>query len=129
MMEEFNIYDILFVNKKEITSGSHVQGKKRPAIVIQNDDGNKYAPTLVVMDLTSKIKKTNQPTHWIVKANKNNGLKCDSMILGESIYTIDKRDVITKWGSLDNEQDQIMATKCFLSTHFGNKKIKVEVLE
>ena len=58
MMEEFNIYDILFVNKKEITSGSHVQGKKRPAIVIQNDDGNKYAPTLVVMDLTSKIKKT-----------------------------------------------------------------------
>lgn len=128
-MMEFNIFDILYVKTNVNTSvGSHVQQIERPVVVIQNDSGNKFAPTLIVMCLTSKIKKVEQPTHEVIKASKSNGLKCDSMVLGEQIFTIDKRDVVEKWGNIDNEEDRLLVEKCFLANLYGKKKIRVEEL-
>ena len=72
-MMEFNIFDILYVKTNVNTSAkSHVQQIERPVVVIQNDSGNKFAPTLIVMCLTSKIKKVDQPTHGVIKASKSN---------------------------------------------------------
>lgn len=128
-MMEFNTFDILYVKTKINTSvGSHVQCIERPVVVIQNESGNKFAPTLVVMCLTSRIKKVEQPTHGVIKASKSNGLKCDSMILGEQIFTIDKRDVVEKWGNVDNKEERELVEKCFLANLFGKKKIRVEEL-
>lgn len=126
-MMEFNTFDVLYVKTKINTSvGSHIQNIERPVVVIQNESGNKFAPTLIVMCLTSRIKKVEQPTHEVIKASKSNGLKCDSMVLGEQIFTIDKRDVVEKWGNIDNEEERDLVAKCFLANLYGKKKVRVE---
>lgn len=64
------------------------QGGFRPCLIIQNDVGNRYSPTVIVAALTSKIKKERMPTH--VAVSKREGLYDDSVILAEQIRTIDK---------------------------------------
>ncbi|MGM0471140.1 MAG: type II toxin-antitoxin system PemK/MazF family toxin [Bacillota bacterium] len=66
------------------------QGGIRPVLVIQNDIGNKYSPTVIVAAITSKIKKGKLPTHVEIDADEYN-LDKDSVILLEQIRTIDKK--------------------------------------
>ncbi|HLV10034.1 MAG TPA: type II toxin-antitoxin system PemK/MazF family toxin [Halanaerobiales bacterium] len=66
------------------------QGGIRPVLVIQNDIGNKYSPTVIVAAITSKIDKAKLPTHIEISA-KNTNLEKDSVILLEQIRTIDKK--------------------------------------
>ena len=66
-----------------------VQRKYRPALVFQNNVGNKYSPNVVVLPFTSVRKKTNQPTHVLVDA-KGSGMKADSMVLCENPQSITK---------------------------------------
>lgn len=66
------------------------QGSIRPVLVIQNDVGNKYSPTTIIVPLTTEIKKVNMPTHTVV-SKAGTGLKYDSMALCEQVRTIDKR--------------------------------------
>ena len=61
----------------------------RPALIFQNNVGNIYSPNVILLPLTSKIKKSNQPTHVIVPA-KGTGLTKDSMVLGENPVSISK---------------------------------------
>ena len=68
------------------------QGGKRPVIVIQNNTGNKFAPTVIVAAGTSKIsKKPNQPTHVLI--DRNPAFSRPSMVLLEQIFTIDKERI------------------------------------
>ncbi|MCD8180898.1 MAG: type II toxin-antitoxin system PemK/MazF family toxin [Firmicutes bacterium] len=68
-----------------------VQGGKRPVIVLQNNCGNFYAPTLIVAPLTSNIyKKRNFPTHYYLD---NDAVPYPSLVMLEQITTIDKRQV------------------------------------
>lgn len=68
------------------------QGGKRPVIVIQNNTGNKFAPTVIVAAVTSKIsKKPNQPTHVLIE--KNPAFSRPSVVLLEQIFTIDKERI------------------------------------
>ena len=68
------------------------QGGKRPVIVIQNNTGNKFAPTVIVAAVTSKIsKKPNQPTHVLI--DKNPAFSRPSVVLLEQIFTIDKESI------------------------------------
>lgn len=68
------------------------QGGKRPVIVIQNNTGNKFAPTVIVAAVTSKVsKKPNQPTHVLVE--KNPAFSRPSVVLLEQIFTIDKERI------------------------------------
>lgn len=68
------------------------QGGKRPVIVIQNNTGNKFAPTVIVAAVTSKVsKKPNQPTHVLIK--KNPAFSRPSVVLLEQIFTIDKERI------------------------------------
>ena len=68
------------------------QGGKRPVIVIQNNTGNKFAPTVIVAAVTSKVtKKPNQPTHVLI--GRNPAFSKPSMVLLEQIFTIDKERI------------------------------------
>ncbi len=78
------------------------QGGVRPVIIIQNDIGNKYSPTVICAALTSQINKAKLPTHLEVSAERY-GLAKDSVILLEQIRTIDKRRLREKISHADNE--------------------------
>lgn len=68
------------------------QGGKRPVIVIQNNTGNKFAPTVIVAAVTSKVsKKPNQPTHVLIEQNP--AFSRPSVMLLEQIFTIDKERI------------------------------------
>lgn len=76
------------------------QGGLRPVLIVQNDVGNKYSPTVIAAAITSQISKTRLPTHIDVTADRF-GLSKDSVILLEQIRTIDKQRLKEKMGHLD----------------------------
>lgn len=78
------------------------QGGMRPVLIVQNDIGNKYSPTVIAAAITSKLGKTKLPTHIDVFADKV-GLQRDSVVLLEQIRTIDKTRLKEKMGHLDDE--------------------------
>lgn len=76
------------------------QGGMRPVLIVQNDVGNRYSPTVIAAAITSKTSKSKLPTHIEVYADKY-GLAKDSVILLEQIRTIDKTRLKEKMGHLD----------------------------
>ena len=78
------------------------QGGVRPVLVVQNDIGNKYSPTVIVAAITSQIHKGKLPTHVEISAS-DYGLPKDSVILLEQIRTIDKKRLKEKIGYLSPE--------------------------
>ena len=76
------------------------QGGIRPVLIVQNDVGNKYSPTIIAAAITSKINKAKMPTHIELSANEY-GLNKDSVVLLEQIRTIDKQRLKEKIGKLD----------------------------
>ena len=77
------------------------QGGLRPVLIIQNDVGNRYSPTVIAAAITSRLSKTKLPTHIDVFADSY-GLAKDSVILLEQIRTIDKKRLKEKMGHLDD---------------------------
>ncbi len=92
------------------------QGGLRPVLIIQNDVGNKYSPTVIAAAITSKLGKSKMPTHIDVYADKF-GLAKDSVILLEQIRTIDKKRLKEKMGHLDTSVMQQVNDA--LSVSFG----------
>ena len=78
------------------------QGGVRPVLIIQNDLGNKYSPTVIAAAITSQTSKTKLPTHIEIKGEKQ-GLKNNSVILTEQIRTIDKSRLKEKIGHIDDK--------------------------
>ena len=78
------------------------QGGIRPVVIIQNDLGNKYSPTVIAAAITSQMGKTKLPTHIEIET-KDCGLKNDSVILAEQIRTIDKSRLKEKIGHIEDE--------------------------
>lgn len=78
------------------------QGGVRPVLIVQNDIGNKYSPTVIAAAITSQINKAKLPTHIEISALEY-GLLKDSVILLEQIRTIDKKRLREKIGHLDEE--------------------------
>jgi mRNA interferase MazF len=76
------------------------QGGLRPVLIIQNDIGNRYSPTVIAAAITSRMSKTKLPTHIDIYAERA-GLAKDSVILLEQIRTLDKRRLKEKMGHLD----------------------------
>ena len=80
-------------------SGGSVQTGIKPCLVVSNDFGNRFGPTLVVVPMTSKIaQKTSLPTHYILEKDKYKFLKYDSLVLCEQVITIPKSCVLRKIG-------------------------------
>ncbi len=76
------------------------QGGLRPVLIIQNDVGNRYSPTVIAAAITSRMGKTRLPTHIDIYAEKA-GLAKNSVVLLEQIRTLDKRRLKEKMGHLD----------------------------
>ncbi|MBS4786381.1 MAG: type II toxin-antitoxin system PemK/MazF family toxin [Clostridiales bacterium] len=92
------------------------QGGVRPVLIVQNDVGNKYSPTVIAAAITSRQEKSKLPTH-IELPSEGCGLTRDSVVLLEQIRTIDKRRLGERMGSLDT--DAMSRIDQALSVSFG----------
>lgn len=91
--------DIYFADLSPVIGSE--QGGVRPVLVVQNDVGNKYSPTIIVAAVTSQ-QKAKLPTHVEIEA-KDNGLSKNSVVLLEQLRTIDKKRLKERIGSIDAE--------------------------
>lgn len=96
--------DIYYASLNPVV-GSEQKGE-RPVVVLQNDCGNKYSPTVIVAPLTKIIKKEKLPTHILIHSNEF--LRYDSLILLEQIRVIDKSRIFAYLGKLSESQIQKM---------------------
>ena len=95
------------------------QGGCRPVLVIQNNVGNHFGPTLIVAPITSRFnKKANQPTHFALVGVNN--LTSPSVVLAEQILTIDKSRVIKYLGKVSEEQMQNIDKTIMVSLGLDN---------
>ena len=96
---EINRGDIYYADLSPVVGSE--QGGVRPVLVVQNDVGNKYSPTVIIAAITSKLSKAKLPTH--IELNKESyNLPKDSVVLLEQIRTLDKRRLQEKLGTIDN---------------------------
>ena len=93
------------------------QGGIRPVLVVQNDVGNRYSPTVIVLAITGQVNKNRLPTHVSIPAGTN-GLAKDSVVLAEQIRTLDKRRLREKIGSLKPEEMQRVSEAMMVSLGF-----------
>ena len=78
------------------------QGGVRPVLIVQNDVGNRFSPTVIAAAITSQRSKANLPTHIFLSA-ENTGLSRDSIVLLEQVRTLDKHRLKEKIGKLDSQ--------------------------
>lgn len=82
------------------------QGGIRPVLIVQNNVGNLFAETTIVMPFSTKIyKNPNQPTHTLIKKSADTGLKMDSMLLGEQMRVISNKRIKKKIGSVTDKKE------------------------
>lgn len=114
-----------------VRTGGSVQDGLRPALIIQNNIGNKYSTTLIVAPITTIIKKLNQPTH--VFLGKRFGLPEDSMLMLEQISTVDKKEHIREYiGLIDDSEIMKKIDKTImlsLGIKVNRKKLESDLLE
>ena len=120
-MDELKMFDVVyadFSNSKIVSEQSGIH----PYVIIQNNTGNKYCPTVLGMSLTSVLKKEYMPTHCIIHKTKENGLKNDSMLLGETLTQISKDRIIKKIGSITDENIQNDILNVYIANVTGKKR-------
>lgn len=123
---EDNIHrgDIYYADLSPVVGSE--QGGIRPVLIVQNDMGNRYSPTVIATAITSRTSKTKLPTHIEVTANENvtgekaSGLAKNSVILLEQIRTIDKRRLKERMGKLDDQTMQQVDSAIGISFGLGN---------
>ena len=96
---EVNRGDIFYADLSPVVGSE--QGGVRPVLVIQNDVGNKFSPTVIIAAITSQLDKAKLPTHIELSKEKYNLAK-DSVVLLEQIRTLDKRRLQEKLSSIDS---------------------------
>lgn len=91
--------DIFYADLSPVVGSE--QGGVRPVLIVQNDVGNKFSPTVIAAAITSQTGKTRLPTHIHLNADRC-GLSRDSVVLLEQIRTLDKKRLKERMGCLDN---------------------------
>ena len=120
-MDELKMFDVVYADFSNSKIGSEQSGI-HPYVIIQNNTGNKYCPTVLGMSLTSTLKKEYMPTHCIIHKTKENGLKKDSMLLGETLTQISTERIINKIGSVVDEKTQNDILNVYFANVTGKKK-------
>ena len=92
------------------------QGGVRPVLIVQNDVGNRYSPTVIAAAITSQQSKAKLPTHIPIEAQEC-GLSRDSVVLLEQIRTIDKQRLKERMGAVD--EDSMSKVDNAISISFG----------
>ncbi len=95
------------------------QGGLRPVLIIQNDVGNRYSPTVIAAAITSRMGKNRLPTHIDIHADRV-GLAKDSVVLLEQVRTLDKRRLKEKMGHLDDNMMGAINEAIAISFGLGN---------
>ncbi|MBQ9756384.1 MAG: type II toxin-antitoxin system PemK/MazF family toxin [Clostridia bacterium] len=95
------------------------QGGVRPILIVQNDTGNKYSPTIIAAAITSQLGKARLPTHIELSANEF-GLVKNSVILLEQIRTLDKRRLKERIGALSESTMRKVNTALLISLGFSS---------
>ena len=93
--------DIFYADLSPVVGSE--QGGIRPVIIIQNDIGNRYSPTVIVAAITSQINKAKLPTHVEISSEEY-GLNRDSVVLLEQIRTLDKKRLKEKIGHMTEDE-------------------------
>ena len=106
--------DIFYADLSPVVGSE--QGGIRPVLIVQNDVGNKYSPTVIAAAITSQRFKTQLPTHIQVDA-QDCGLSKDSIVLLEQVRTLDKQRLKERMGNL-GERDMIRVNRA-LSVSLG----------
>ncbi len=112
--------DIFYADLSPVVGSE--QGGMRPVLIIQNDVGNRYSPTVIAAAITSRMGKTRLPTHIDVYADKV-GLTKDSVILLEQVRTLDKKRLGEKMGHLDDEMMTAVNNAIAVSFGLGNTAV------
>jgi mRNA-degrading endonuclease toxin of MazEF toxin-antitoxin module len=119
MLDErsFKRGDLYYVSLDPVVGSE--QGGTRPALIIQNNTGNQFSPTLIIAPLTSRIsKKSKLPTHYLIPSCC--GLKRPSIVLLEQIRTVDKQRVRSYIGTLDSRQMFAVNARILISLGLSN---------
>ena len=116
ILSEIKRGDIFYADLSPVVGSE--QGGIRPVLVLQNDVGNKYSPTIIVCAITSKIEKAKIPTHIELSA-QDYGLQKNSVALLEQIRTIDKRRLQEKIGIIDGHKMKQIDNALLISLGFA----------
>ena len=108
--------DIFYADLSPVVGSE--QGGLRPVLIVQNDVGNRYSPTVIAAAITSKLSKSKLPTHIDVYAERV-GLQRDSVVLLEQMRTIDKQRLKEKMGHLDDDAMHAVDTAISVSLGLG----------
>lgn len=121
--------DIFYADLSPVVGSE--QGGLRPVLIIQNDIGNRYSPTVIAAAITSRMDKSRLPTHIDVGVTSSvsgneglNGLAKDSVILLEQIRTLDKRRLKEKMGHLDEKTMRKVNDAISVSIGLGVSQIR-----
>lgn len=114
MKRQLKKYDVVVVDFGSDIVGSE-QGGIRPAIIVQNDTGNKFSDTTLVMPVTKKLKKLKQPTHALLSSKNGCGLVYDSIALGECIRQVSECRIRGIIGSVINENEKLLINDAILA--------------
>ena len=95
--------DVFFADLSPVVGSE--QGGTRPVLIIQNDIGNRFSPTVIIAAITAQIQKAKLPTHVEINAKKY-GFERDSVILLEQLRTIDKSRLTDRITQLDEEKKE-----------------------
>ena len=112
--------DIFYADLSPVVGSE--QGGLRPVLIIQNDVGNKYSPTIIAAAITSQINKAKLPTHIELRA-EDYGLSKDSVVLLEQIRTLDKRRLKERIGELSFSTMQMVNSALLISLGFTEKSV------
>ncbi|MFD1465862.1 type II toxin-antitoxin system PemK/MazF family toxin [Lapidilactobacillus mulanensis] len=100
-LNEIKRGDIFFADLSPVVGSE--QGGMRPVLIVQNDVGNHYSPTVIVAAITAKISKPKMPTHVGILPSQD-GIERDSVILTEQVRTIDKQRLKEKVTHLTDDK-------------------------
>ena len=114
-MNEFKRGELYYADLSPVVGSE--QGGVRPVLIIQNDVGNKYSPTVIVAAITSQINKAKLPTHIELSAISY-GLSKDSVVLLEQVRTLDKRRLKDRIGELDENKMKKIDNALLISLGF-----------
>ena len=118
MIGKCKTFDVVLVDFGEVVFSGE-QGGIRPAVIVQNDMGNTYSGTTIVLPFTTKIKHIQQSTHSFFYRDLKKGLMKDSMLLGECVRQVSKERILKKLGTITKLQEK-KKVKAVYDANFGD---------
>lgn len=117
MTNDYKRFDVVLVDFGKVQFAGE-QGNLRPAVVIQNDVGNRHSTTTIVIPFTSQARSITQPTHSLFRADSKKGLVVDSILLGECVRQISEKRIKKKLGSITEPKDRLEIKRAY-DANFG----------